>query len=191
MEGDGQPLERGRDFTDWDGSLYVQLTESYLRKLAAGKHTLTVHFVDGIAIADFYILGKNEIPALVRDENGAPADYTVQFTEEENHLVLTVTADGEAVVRAAWLSLYLSPETVQEWLEGNIQAVLFRCGSSTLEIDLTKISESWFPAGTTVDFYVFSIVPEETGAKFTVEALSGEEKIPTERYEGITLKTEE
>ena len=190
VEGDGKPLTRGKDFTDWDGSLYVQLTEEYLSTLAAGKHTLTVHFTDGIATADFYILGQNEIPALVRNENGEPVDYTLEFTEEADHLVLSVTAGAEAAARAVRLGLYLSPETVSEWLQANITKVWFRSRSNTLEIDLTKISENWFPAGTNIDFYVFSIVPEAEGVQMTVEALSGTERIPADQYEGITLMTE-
>lgn len=46
-------LKRGTDFTDRDGSTVIELTESYLKKLKPGAHTLTAVFQDGFAALNF------------------------------------------------------------------------------------------------------------------------------------------
>ena len=53
---DGKRLERGTDFTDRSGSTIVELTESCLRALAPGAHTLTATFTDGVATAKFILM---------------------------------------------------------------------------------------------------------------------------------------
>ena len=52
---DGKELKRGTDYTDKSGSTVITLTESYLKTLAPGKHTMEAVFEDGYAKAGFTI----------------------------------------------------------------------------------------------------------------------------------------
>jgi hypothetical protein len=62
-----------------------------------------------------------------------------------------------------------------------------------LEIDPEAVPGEWFgteQAGEKPDFYVFRIRPADGGMEIEVSMQAGEETIPADALEGITLKTE-
>ena len=56
---DGKAIEAGSDFTATKGSTVITLLPSYLEKLNAGKHSLTVRFEHGEAEAEFSVAEKD------------------------------------------------------------------------------------------------------------------------------------
>ena len=75
------------------GSTIITLKESFLKKLSAGKHTITVLYTDGETEADFKVLASTD----------AAAESDVPDTGDEANFVLWTTL--MAVSACAYLFL--------------------------------------------------------------------------------------
>ena len=82
--------------------------------------------------------------------------------------------------------MFLKPGDVRKWISDNVDAVILRVGDTDLKVRLYDITPDWFPTDR-IDYYVFTLGLEDGGARVTVAAQSGEEKIPAGSFSGVTL----
>ena len=146
----------------------------------------------GISLWKDNVSSRNAIPGLMKDEEGEDIDYTAGVTREDGKRILTVTPEQEENdVRGTCLRL--KPADLEAWKEEGLDAVRLDRNGTILEIDPEAVPGEWFgteQAGEKPDFYVFRIRPADGGMVIEVSMHAGEETIPADALEGITLKTE-
>lgn len=97
-------LVNAENYTSWDGSTYVQLTDNYLNTLSVGEHTLTIAFNDsGVATTTFTILKADDSG---NDEGGSDSINDDENKDNKNAIAPNsgfVTAAGGSATAAVGL----------------------------------------------------------------------------------------
>ena len=132
---------------------------------------------------------KNLIPGLVRDEWDRNYGYTSDIVETHGQRVLILTPHesfSTPDAQSTAYSVFLRPSDVRKWIADYVDAVILRVGNTDLKIRLYNITPDWFPVAK-IDYYVFTLGLEDGGARVTVAAQTGEEKVPANFFSGVTL----
>ena len=106
---DGKELKRGTDYTDKSGSTVITLTESYLKTLAPGKHTMEAVFEDGYAKAGFTI----EEAAVTTTETTTTTSTSETTTTSTETTTSATTTDPTTSTEEPTVSV--SPYEMSNW----------------------------------------------------------------------------
>ena len=107
---DGKELKRGTDYTDRSGSTVITLTESYLKTLAPGKHTMEAVFEDGYAKAGFTI---EEAAVTTTETTTTTSTSETTTTSTETTTTSATTTDPTTSTEEPTISV--SPYEMSNW----------------------------------------------------------------------------
>ncbi len=130
---------------------------------------------------------RNFFGSIVKDANGVNVDYDAQA--QGKTLVITPFLKENLTSE---LGLYLTESLIKEIQGQGFTVVCFLNNGADLDIDLTKVTASWF-SGEEIACFVFSTDPAaENGILVKVEGQTAAgEKIAAEAFEGIVLNQKE
>ncbi len=130
-------------------------------------------------------LGVNEpVPNrygdIILDEDAKPARYTAAADAKDAAvMVLTVNKPVDTA------ELTLENALIMQIVREGYKALRVANGEIVLNVDLYKVSPSWFNTGVRIDAYHFTVDSE---ANLTVQATGEGERLTAESYAGVTAE---
>ena len=140
----------------------------------------------GITKWDWNRRSKNPVPGLLKDAEGQDLSYLSGIRNKEGKMVLTLQPLPQEGTEANSFAVSVDQKNLTEWLKYHVSTLEVSSGANTLSVDLGALS-GMFPADNEIDAYVFTLTPGESGLTVQAEAVSGEETIPAQSEEGLTI----